>query len=68
MVLLTQYRDDRLKLVQGSTVLHELSIVSDALEVGKKGWNLLVPRNPVRLIRKPKAPRPRNRRLEVGEL
>ena len=36
----TDYRDNRLKVVSGTTVKKELQIVSHALEIGRKEWGI----------------------------
>ncbi len=67
---IAKFRDSRLKQVSSATVLKELTLISSAIEIGKSEWGLeiVIRTNPVSLISKPKAPRPRDRRLEAGEL
>jgi integrase len=67
---ITQFREDRLKDVSSGTVLKDLGLLSVVINTGRTEWGLetLLRNNPVSLISKPKAPRPRDRRLEAGEL
>ena len=66
----TTFREDRLKEVSTGTVLKDLSLLSAVINTGRTEWGLenVLRTNPVSLISKPKAPRPRDRRLEEGEL
>jgi integrase len=61
------YRDERLKSVAPATVVRELNTVSHALEIATREWGLWLPRNPVKLVRRPPVPRGRTRRLKEGE-
>jgi integrase len=61
------YRDERLKSVAPATVVRELNTVSHAIEVATREWGLWLPRNPVKLVRRPQVPRGRTRRLKAGE-
>jgi integrase len=61
------YRDDRLKCVAPATVVRELSTVSHAIDIAVREWGLWLPRNPVKLVRRPPVPRGRSRRLKEGE-
>jgi integrase len=61
------YRDERLKVVASSTVLKELNVLGHAIDIARKEWGVHLPQNPCRMIRRPAPPRPRDRRLEVGE-
>jgi integrase len=63
----SHYRDARLKIVGAGTVLRELSLLQAVLEVARKEWGIPILENPVRAIRKPKAPMARDRRLQDGE-
>ena len=60
---LARYRDHRIKVVQGSTVAKELGVISHAIEVGRREWGAALTNNPVKDIRKPKLPKPRDRRF-----
>lgn len=61
------YRDERLKVVASSTVLKELNTLGHAIENSRREWGINLPLNPCRMIRRPKAPRGRDRRLQPGE-
>jgi integrase len=61
------YRDERLKSVAPATVVRELNTVSHAIEIASREWGLWLPRNPVKLVRRPPIPRGRTRRLKDGE-
>ena len=64
------YRDERLSQVSSGTVLKELGLLSAAINKARTEWGLrsLMGGNPVSEVNKPKPPKPRNRRLEEGEL
>ena len=61
------YRDERLKCVGPATVVRELSTVSHAIDIATREWSLWLPRNPAKLVRRPRVPRGRTRRLKQGE-
>jgi integrase len=61
------YRDQRLKLVSGSTVIRELSTLSHAIDTARREWDVYMPVNPCSLVRRPPPGRPRNRRLQDDE-
>ncbi|WP_338075771.1 hypothetical protein [Bradyrhizobium septentrionale] len=61
------YRDERLKAVAPATIVRELNTISHAIEVASREWGLWVPRNPVKLVRRPPVPRGRTRRFKDGE-
>src|SRR5882672_8797797 len=61
------YRDERLKSVAAATVVRELNTVSHAIEIATREWGLWLPRNPVKLVRRPPVPRGRTRRFKEGE-
>lgn len=61
------YRDERLKEVGPATVVRELTILSHALDLAQKEWGIYLPRNPVKLVRRPARPNGRTRRLAPGE-
>ena len=67
---ITKFREDRLGVVSAGTVLKDLSLLSAVLNTGTTEWGLenVLRANPVSLISKPRTPRPRDRRLEAGEL
>ena len=64
------YRDQRLSEVTTGTVLKELGLLSVIINTAISEWGLrsLIGNNPVSGTNKPRAPRPRNRRLEDDEL
>jgi integrase len=64
---LSSYRDQRLKTVGPATVIRELATISHALDVAQREWGIHMPRNPVKLVRRPSPPRGRTRRLEGEE-
>ncbi|WP_316173886.1 MULTISPECIES: site-specific integrase [unclassified Bradyrhizobium] len=59
----TQYRDDRLKLVKPPSVRRELVVLRHVFEVARREWGLPLQDNPVKRIRLPQDGRPRERRL-----
>jgi integrase len=61
------YRDERLKLVRASTVKRELAILQHMFNVARSEWDIPLSDNPIELIQKPTASKPRKRRLEQGE-
>jgi integrase len=61
------YRDERLKDVAPATVVRELNTISHAIEIALREWGLWLPRNPVKMVRRPSVPQGRKRRLEDGE-
>src|SRR6478752_10212892 len=61
------YRDERLRSVAPATIVRELNTISHAIEIATREWGLWVPRNPVKLVRRPPVPRGRTRRLRDGE-
>jgi integrase len=61
------YRDERLQTVAPATIVRELNTISHAIEVATREWGLWVPRNPVKLVRRPPVPRGRTRRFKEGE-
>ncbi len=61
------YREDRLRLVTGTTVNKELNLIAKIIDTAKRDWSINMD-NPVRVIRRPKNNQPRDRRLKEGEL
>jgi len=61
------YRDTRLKDVAPATVVRELNTLSHAIETALREWGLWLPRNPVKMVRRPTVPQGRKRRLEDDE-
>lgn len=65
---IAKYRDQRLRDGKASgTVIKELNSLCHVFEVARKDWGYPLPENPVKLVRKPKAGRGRDRRLQPGE-
>src|SRR4051812_32660033 len=64
---LAAYRDYRLKSVAPATVVRELNTLSHAIDIAQREWGLWLPRNPVKMVRRPSVPQGRKRRLEAGE-
>ena len=62
------YRDQRLKVVGPNTVRLELALLSHLFTIARKEWGMEGLTNPVSVIRKPKPPQGRERRLKEGEL
>lgn len=62
------YRDKRLKVVGPATVIKELNIISHLFNTAIREWGMESLVNPVAAVRKPKAPKGRERRLMPGEL
>ena len=61
--LVATWRDDRLKQVSSGTVLRELLLLSHVFTVAVREWGMALNGNPVAVIRKPKAGKPRDRIL-----
>lgn len=61
------YRDERLRTVAPATIVRELNTISHAIEIATREWGLWLPRNPVKLVRRPPVPRGRTRRFKAGE-
>jgi integrase len=64
---LAAYRDERLKVVRGATVNRELNLLSHAIDIARREWDLYVPLNPCKLVRHAPTSRPRSRRLQGDE-
>ena len=65
--VVVQYRDNRSKVVQGSTVKKEIDMLSKVLTVAVHEFGIVLPfGNPVANVRKPSVAPPRTRRL-VGD-
>lgn len=71
---LLAWRDIRLKSVKPGTVLREIGLLSDVLEVARREWQW-IPVNPMRDVRKPRSPEHRKVvitraqiRLMLGEM
>ncbi len=65
---IAEYRDRRLRDgISSSSILNELSLISQVFEYAIKEWSLPIPDNPCKQIRKPKVSNARNRRLSYEE-
>ncbi|WP_249961500.1 tyrosine-type recombinase/integrase [Histophilus somni] len=62
-----QWRDERLKKVSSATVLREWAVIGHILNVAITEWKLLK-NNPLKGVKKPKAPKPRTRRYSQQEI
>ncbi|HQU15454.1 MAG: hypothetical protein B7Z66_07330 [Chromatiales bacterium 21-64-14] len=63
-----EFRDRRLKINAPKSVRNDLTLLRHVLQVADREWRLFLPRgNPVDAVRKPPAPRGRERRLLPGE-
>ena len=61
------YRDERLKTAKPATINRQLGLIQHIFEVARTEWSIPLPFNPVKAIRKPKADRPRERRISSDE-
>jgi integrase len=62
------YRDQRLKAgVSPTTISNDLIVLSHLFTIARKEWGMEGLANPVSLVRRPKLPRGRDRRLLPGE-
>jgi len=64
---IADWRDSRLKKVAASSVNRELNLISAVLSTAKRDWGC-IDINPVSEIRRPKNPRPRDRRISETEI
>ena len=62
-----EFRDQRLKLVSGGTVIRELAYISSVINHARREWGINID-NPVRLVRKPPTPQGRNRTVNETEI
>lgn len=66
--MLAAYRDERLKVVSGQTVVHELGHISRVFKACQLDWGIALPQGiPTALVRKPRVSNARERRLEGPE-
>ena len=67
---INKFWEERRRVVSAGTVLKDLGLLSAVINTGTTEWGLenVLRSNPVSLISKPRAPRPRDRRLEEGDL
>lgn len=64
---LAEYRDERLAKVSAGTVLRDLASISAIINHSRREWGINI-QNPVALVRKPTAPRGRDRILTQAEI
>ena len=64
---IASYRDQRLQSVTGSTVVRELSIINQALQLAINEWDVDLEINPMAKVKSPSWNKPRERRLQSGE-
>ena len=62
------YRNQRLQTVKPATVVRELSLIHNVIDVARRDWGYQLPTNPITLVRKPCIQNARDRRLRPGEL
>jgi integrase len=66
--MIALYRDTRIKHgASGSTVIKDLNTLSHIIDTAMKEWGFSLPSNPVKNIRKPRANKGRDRRLNFDE-
>lgn len=66
--MLSEYRDQRLKVVSAQTVVHELGHITRVFKAAALDWGIALPQGiPTALVRKPKVSNARERRLEGQE-
>jgi integrase len=63
-----KYRDERLKQCQSSSVLKELQLLKNVFHVARTDWGVPITHDPMAGVNLPSSAKPRNRRLEDGEL
>lgn len=64
---IASWRDYRLQQVSPSTVNRELNLISSIITMAIKEWEIPMAVNPVHMIRRPKNPNSRNRRICMSE-
>jgi integrase len=62
-----EFRDQRLKVVSGGTVIRELAYISSVINHARREWSINID-NPVRLVRKPPTPQGRSRTVNEAEM
>ncbi|WP_417795726.1 tyrosine-type recombinase/integrase [Terasakiella pusilla] len=65
--IVATFRDQRMKEITEGSVRHDLCLISLTVDAARKEWDIPITTNPVSLIRKPRSPNPRQRRLTVDE-
>ncbi|REE19465.1 site-specific recombinase XerD [Paraburkholderia sp. BL27I4N3] len=64
---LTEYREQRLQAVSGSTARKEMQVMALVIDHARRDWGVYLAENPVRMVRLPKENAARERRLRPGE-
>lgn len=64
---LAAFRDERLTKVGAQAVRHDLNLIGHVIGVAQIEWDIPIPTNPMILIRKPRQPASRERRLRNDE-
>ena len=64
---LAEWRDDRLKQVAAASVAREMTIINSVLELARREWGWMTT-SPHKDVRKPRSPRPRDRRISEAEI
>jgi len=67
-VPLAAYRDARLAKVKPGTVIRELGLLSNVIEIARREWGVPITTNPLKMVRRPTLRNARDRRLRDGEL
>ncbi|TFW29880.1 site-specific integrase [Massilia horti] len=66
---IARFRDQRLQVVGPQTVVHELNLLNRVLRAATMDWGIALPTAlPTSLVRKPKKPRGRDRRVTEEEI
>lgn len=66
---IARFRDQRLRVVSPQTVVHELNLLNRVLKTATMDWGIALPNAlPTSLVRKPKKPPGRDRRVTEDEL
>lgn len=65
---IAQWKEERLKKVQGSTVCREWSSLSSVISHSIKSWGLPIKENPFLLVQKPKQSKPRDQRINEADI
>ena len=62
------YRDCRLERVKPTTIRREMTLLQHTFELANREWGFPIENNPLKSLRRPQPDKPRDRRLEGGEL
>ena len=64
---IASWRDDRLKTVAPATILREINLLNSIIEAARRDWGW-IGENPLKGLRKPRAPQGRRRRVSEDEI